>query len=290
MLYVNGQPVKPESIEQEMERMRPEYDRTFAEMNEEERESQLRDWSRENIIERELLRQAAHDADALVADREARKHFDDLVEKNGGRDEFFKNVEGGEKREPEIIADIKAGMQVDRFVRKITELPEQPSDDETKNFYDQHAEEYVQPEMVHACHIVKHVENGIASRELQQEMENVLLQLRGGADFAELCYQHSDCPQNGGDLGYFARGEMVEEFEAMVFSLPAGGISNVFQTRFGLHIAKVLDRKESQPIPFEAVKDQARERLVEHLKHDKLLAFIDEEKEKATIEERDEPA
>ncbi|MFH2007887.1 MAG: peptidylprolyl isomerase [bacterium] len=65
-------------------------------------------------------------------------------------------------------------------------------------------------------------------------------QLDGGADFAELARQNSDCPsgKSGGDLGTFGRGQMVGPFEDAAFGMEVGGMSGVVETDFGYHIIK----------------------------------------------------
>jgi len=74
--------------------------------------------------------------------------------------------------------------------------------------------------------------------EAQQQIQQIKQQLDGGADFAQLAQQNSDCPsgQKGGDLGSFGPGQMVKEFEQTAFGLGVGDTSDVIETPFGYHI------------------------------------------------------
>jgi parvulin-like peptidyl-prolyl isomerase len=71
-----------------------------------------------------------------------------------------------------------------------------------------------------------------------QQIADLKTQLDGGADFAALAREHSDCPSgaSGGDLGPFGRGQMVKAFEETAFELPVGETSGVIETPFGYHI------------------------------------------------------
>jgi peptidyl-prolyl cis-trans isomerase C len=71
-------------------------------------------------------------------------------------------------------------------------------------------------------------------------------EIEGGADFAEIARQHSNCPsaQRGGDLGTFGRGMMVPEFDEVVFSAEVGTVQGPVQTQFGYHLIEVTSRED----------------------------------------------
>ncbi len=79
--------------------------------------------------------------------------------------------------------------------------------------------------------------------------------LKAGEDFSALADQESDCKGNGGDLGWFPRGVMVEEFDDVVFELPPGEQSPIFETRFGFHIVRVLEKRAPGIQPLSEVYD-----------------------------------
>ncbi|MEV0257828.1 peptidylprolyl isomerase [Streptomyces sp. NPDC050732] len=71
-------------------------------------------------------------------------------------------------------------------------------------------------------------------------------QIEGGADFAELAKQHSSCPSSsaGGNLGSFGPGQMVPEFDQVVFSAPVGEVQGPVKTQFGSHLVEVTSRQD----------------------------------------------
>lgn len=79
----------------------------------------------------------------------------------------------------------------------------------------------------------------------QEEIEQIKQLIDSGEDFGATAKDTSRCPSGaeGGDLGYFGRGQMVKEFEEAAFSLPVGELSKPVETQFGWHLIKVTDRK-----------------------------------------------
>jgi peptidyl-prolyl cis-trans isomerase C len=96
----------------------------------------------------------------------------------------------------------------------------------------------------------------------KEEAEAIIKELDGGADFQKLANEHTTDPSgktSGGDLGYFAPGQMVPEFETAAFALELGKYTTApVQSQFGWHIILVEDKRAQQPPAFDAVKDQVR--------------------------------
>lgn len=92
------------------------------------------------------------------------------------------------------------------------------------------------PSKVHAAHILV---------KTSQEANSILFDLNRGANFEETAKQKSICPskRNGGDLGWFGKGQMVKEFEDAAFSTQPGKLSGIVKTQFGFHVIKVLEAK-----------------------------------------------
>ena len=80
----------------------------------------------------------------------------------------------------------------------------------------------------------------------QEICEDLKKQIEEGADFAEMAKEHSDCPsgQRGGDLGEFAPGQMVKEFDDVVFNQALGTVHGPVQTQFGFHLIEITGRFE----------------------------------------------
>lgn len=77
-----------------------------------------------------------------------------------------------------------------------------------------------------------------------EEAESLLREIEGGADFAALAAEHSKCPSgaSGGDLGEFAPGQMVAEFDHVVFHDSIGVVHGPVQTKFGYHLIEITSR------------------------------------------------
>ena len=288
-LYVNNEKIDQQQIDSEIQRLRPQYENVFQSENDQQKdeyEKQLAGWSRENVIESILFRQAARGTVTDVSDEEVDKAFDELMEDNGGKDRYFENMNLKLDQEGEIKSDIADQMKIKKLNETVTEKALEPSRKQVRKYYEENTEQFTVPEMIRAAHIIKHLSPEVDPDQAKEEMQQILWEVRNKNNFDELAAKNSDCPENAGDLGYFPKGQMVPEFEDVVFAMKVGEISDVFQTPFGFHIAKLTDKKESTVCPFADVEGSITKELTDLAKQAELEKFIDAQKEKATIEEK----
>ncbi len=139
-------------------------------------------------------------------------------------------------------AALQEGGGVEQLIAKITAGIPRPNKNEIAGYYQRHRSAFYVPERIRAAHIVKNVGDGTEEGAAYAEILRASAALQQGRSFEEVADEYSDCPGRGGDLGFFSRGEMVEQFEEVVFALQPGQISAIFRSPFGFHIAKVYAR------------------------------------------------
>jgi peptidyl-prolyl cis-trans isomerase D len=131
-------------------------------------------------------------------------------------------------------------------------------EDAVRRLYEEHSERYDVPERTRARHILFRVEKKEDEAAVEERAKAALARLEAGEDFATLAEELSEDPGSaaaGGDLGYFARGQMVPEFDKVAFSLEPGTHSGLVRTSYGFHIIQVEDRKPAQLKTFDEVKE-----------------------------------
>lgn len=186
-------------------------------------------------------------------------------------------------RDPEIRELIKEAAKkiiisrvIDDEMKKIAPV----SEDDIAAYYEKNKDRYMNPEVVKASHILTSTE---------EEAREALRALDAGEDFAEVAKKFSNdlTKDRGGDLGYFKRGQMIPEFEKVVFGLDIGEVSDVVKTRFGYHIIKLTDYKEATYRDYEEVKEAIGSVLSRERQEDRFKEFIEGLKSKAAIEIND---
>ena len=152
------------------------------------------------------------------------------------------------------------------------------ADQEVKDFFQANPNQFVQSAEVHARHIL--VDSEAKAKEL-------LAQIQKGGDFAAIAKENSKdtgSAQNGGDLGFFAKGDMVAEFEQAAFALKPGQVSGIVKTQYGFHIIKCEEVKAEKKLTFDEVKDQIKEGLLDDKKQATWDKYVKDLRANAKVE------
>jgi len=170
------------------------------------------------------------------------------------------------EKNPKVAEDIKRfkETQLKRLYMEIgLEYKNNFTDEEKKNFFGEHKEEFGEAEKVRASHIL------VDSEEKAKEIEKKLAE---GAKFEEMAKAESKCPskEKGGDLDFFGRGQMIKEFEDAAFGAEIGKILPPVKTKFGYHIIKVTEKKAAKVPEYKEVE----EKVVEKLKNSEKTATV----------------
>ncbi len=282
-LIVNGEKIEEKEIQEEAERLRPRYEEVFADKDPKEREDQLLEWSRENVLERVLLRQEAKDKGSDIPAEEIEAALGKLKEQYEKPEALYEAL--GLDSDEKITEMIELQMKTERKINEVYESAPEPSDEEAHQHYEENKEQFKSDEQVRVAHIVKYVNWQTDEETAVQLISQAHDEIKNGAAFESVVDKYTDCGDSGGDLGFVMRGQMVEEFEDVVFNLSPGQVSDVFRTRFGFHVAKVYDRRPATIPEFKEVKKQIAEELREQKKEEVLGEYLDQLRSTATIEE-----
>ncbi len=241
--------------------------------------------SRELVMEEAQARKIAPDETAVARDyKQARDQFK-------SDQDWARFLSGNGFDEAGFRTELRTRNLVDAVVKQeASRLPAVVSDADAKAFYDQNPTLFDSGERVRASHILVRVPEGAspdAKKAARTKAEATLARVRKGEDFAAVAREISEDPGSGprgGDLGVFGKGQMVPSFEKAAFALPAGQVSDIVETQFGLHIIKVFERLPAGKIPFEPVKGQIKDHLAQTRKQQAVDDLLRGLRAKAKIE------
>ncbi len=161
---------------------------------------------------------------------------------------------GSEFTEPE-----RRKFRLMKVATKVFEDKSNPSLKELEEYYQANISQFEIKEQVHARHILTQLSSSASDKEVEKARAKITkarARVMSGESFEKVAKEMSDGPSaaNGGDLGKFGRGDMVSDFEKVVFDMKPGTVSDIFRTEFGFHIVKKLAHIKRNVPPFEEVK------------------------------------
>ena len=285
---VNGTVITGEEFNRELSPIKQRLSQHGQKISPEQLEG-IRNEILDNLINLELLFQESRN-NVIKVEKEAVDSQMKLLKQKFSNDTEFKNfLSELNLSESALKLKIKKGIAIQKLIETQIADKIKISDEESKVFYDKNPDLFKQPEQIKASHILIKVEPGadeMKKSEAKQKIKNIQQKLNKGEDFATLAKEFSEGPSknNGGDLGYFQRGQMVKPFEDVAFALKTEEVSDIVETQFGYHIIKVIDKKPEKTIAYENVKDDLAQHLKQEKTNQEVKIYIQKLREKSKIE------
>lgn len=226
------------------------------------------------LITEEIINQESDKKKITVSDADVDKEYQSIAESYGGEEAFIQQIEASGGSSDAVKDELKTNLKLEKLLEPEIDITEE----EMKTYFEENKETLSEPEQVKASHIL--VEDEAKAKEVKGK-------LNGGADFAELAEEYSTDTSNsgnGGELGYFAKGEMTAAFEEKAFSMKEGEISDPVKTEFGYHIIKFEDKKAAVPAVYDEKKEEIREALFDQKMQTAYTGWMEEKKEEYEIE------
>jgi peptidyl-prolyl cis-trans isomerase C len=259
----------------------------------EQYKKQLREQALEQLIRRYLLDEKINQANIVISEEEIMNQINQIASaQNLSLDEFKKTTEEHNRSFEEVKEDVRKALIRVRFMETQWAGKTDVNEAEAKKYFDENTKRFDVPEQIRASHILIKYEVGDpnadpngAKAKAKAKAQDLLEQIKDGADFVELAKAHSHCPSapRGGDLGFFPRGETTPQFEKTAFKLEIGQISDIVETEYGYHIIKTTDHKDATVISFEQAKDNIIKELTEKKQLDFAEKYISSLKAQAKI-------
>jgi peptidyl-prolyl cis-trans isomerase C len=250
----------------------------IAELRDPNRYKKIRKNVLDVLIGQQLLWGAAQKDSVIAQDDEVKTAFDEYQAQFENSEQFTLKLTESGFNEESFQENLKQQMSAKKWLQEKVISTITVTETEIHEFYQQNESRFKHPEQVRTRHILTKVSLEATEVEMQKAMIRMTVikqELDSGVDFETLAKQKSEDSSavKGGDLGYFERGGLVKSYEDVAFILAPGETSDVFQSSFGLHIVKMIDKKPAVNKSESDVKDR-------------IAAFILKDKADLAVDER----
>ncbi|WP_022949352.1 peptidylprolyl isomerase [Methylohalobius crimeensis] len=206
--------------------------------------------------------------------------------------QYLNRALASEARELGLDQDKRLQAEIDNYIQRrlalarldaVRDEPVPDMTDAAREYYKAHYDEFKRPAQVDVSHVLIQWKGKRPRDKAEKLAQQVREKILAGGDFAELAGEYSEDPSvkaNHGRLGWVTADKLVKPFSKKVFVLETGEVSEVFETRFGYHVAKVWDKKPAEQIPFEEAKKAIVAKLEKDYREDRVKKYVDSFRQK----------
>jgi peptidyl-prolyl cis-trans isomerase C len=224
-------------------------------------EGQLAQQALNNLVDQQLLLEAAASEGMTAADEDVQKQYDQFASRAPSPQEFQTALTSMGFTEESFRVEIGKNLVIEKLLAEKLADAKAASQEDVEAYYRDNPDQFAVPEQVQASHILINSaaeDTPEVKAAKRQQLADLKAEIDNGADFAALATEHSDCPSKarGGDLGLFTREKMVKPFSDAAFAMEVGQVSDVVETRFGYHLIKVTSKQSPGTTPLTEVQPQ----------------------------------
>ncbi len=242
------------------------------------------------LIDQELLFQETRKKNVKVESQKCTEALADLKKGFPSEDDFKKALSETSLTETQLLEKIEKGLVIRKLLDAEVGQKIKVAEPEAKTFYESHPDYFKMDEQAKASHILIKVpdqKDEAQKAKAKKEIEEIQAKLKKGESFAELAKKSSQCPSSaqGGDLGFFRKGQMVKPFEEVAFALQPGQTSSIVETEFGFHLIQLAEKKPAGAVPFEEAKVKITDFLKQQQMEQGIKQYIETLRAGAKIKE-----
>ena len=244
----------------------------------------------DQIVGYKLLLQESKARKVAIPDADVEARIGEIRKQFPSEDVFMQMLIQRKMTLEQIRNDARQDMAIAKLIETEIAAKAAVKPEQIQDFYAKNPDQFKQDERVRASHILiafPEKADAAAKAQAKTTADQVLKDVKAGKDFAALAKQHSQDPGsavNGGDLGFFQKGQMVGPFNDVAFTLAPGAVSDVVETQFGYHIIKVAEKQPSRTVPLEEVRPQVEQYLQNQNREQETEAFVKSLRSKGKVE------
>ena len=293
---VNGVDIPEDLVQTEL---KPQLDRIAARGQKlppgfaEQYENQIRQQILDRMVVEKLLDEKVKEKGIVITDEQVNSHIEQMAaQQNLSMEDFVELVKASGRTLAEVEQRTRKGLGYQQIIEAQWSSGIDITEEDALKHYSENKNQFETPEQARASHILikpdtsdPNADPNDAKTAARAKAEDLLKQIRDGANFAELAKANSDCPSaaGGGDLNFFGKGQMVPPFEQAAFALKVGQVSDVVETQFGYHIIQLTDHKDATVTTFEQARDDIFNMLKQKKQAELAESYIESLKADANI-------
>jgi parvulin-like peptidyl-prolyl isomerase len=285
---VNGEIVTSQELDQILRPLYAKYKRVYSGEDLAKRMEEARKDAISQLVERKLVLQEAKKKNVQAEEKDIETRLKQIRSKFDSEDEFYYALEREGMSLDQLRENIKEQLVVRTLTRQQVAGSASVTPKEISDFYNQNLKtKFSDPEMVQVGQIlVKKGKDAKSKERSLQKIQEVKTKLKQGIPFETLAKEYSEGPyaKEGGNLPFFAKGDLMKEIEVAVFLMEVGQTSDIIESDLGYHILVLKARKKDRVKPLSEVWQDIEDELFQKKLQEVHKKWVDELKKKAHIQ------